>query len=175
MLNVVLLHFSLCSLSLSLSVFVLLSLVYRPFLKDLVSKPILVKLKWGMEYKGTTTSMCLVSPSYSSHSRFVLSWLDCVAIGILISVDNYMNLQLANTEEYVDGVPQGNLGEVLIRYGSIRTPLSYLSCHRSCFDVHIFYCIRAWRERIETHENLCGVSSLSLSMSQQTNPYHIPI
>ena len=27
-----------------------------------------------------------------------------------------MNLNLANTEEYIDGVLAGNLGEVLIRY-----------------------------------------------------------
>jgi small nuclear ribonucleoprotein F len=36
--------------------------------------------------------------------------------GYLISVDSYMNLNLANTEEYIDGVLAGNLGEVLIRY-----------------------------------------------------------
>ena len=47
----------------------------------------MAKLKWGMEYKG-----------------------------YLVSVDSYMNLQLANTEEFIDGVSQGTLGEVLIRY-----------------------------------------------------------
>ncbi|XP_019714224.1 small nuclear ribonucleoprotein F-like, partial [Hippocampus comes] len=47
----------------------------------------MVKLKWGMEYKG-----------------------------YLVSVDGYMNMQLANTEEYVDGALAGHLGEVLIRY-----------------------------------------------------------
>lgn len=46
----------------------------------------MVKLKWGMEYKG-----------------------------YLVSSDNYMNVQLANTEEYIDGQLAGNLGEVLIR------------------------------------------------------------
>jgi small nuclear ribonucleoprotein F len=38
-----------------------------------------------------------------------------VNIGYLVSVDSYMNLQLASTEEYVDGSFTGNLGEVLIR------------------------------------------------------------
>lgn len=33
-----------------------------------------------------------------------------------MSVDAYMNLQLANTEEYIDGQFTGNLGEVLIRW-----------------------------------------------------------
>ena len=32
-----------------------------------------------------------------------------------MSVDSYMNLQLASTEEYMDGQFTGNLGEVLIR------------------------------------------------------------
>ena len=33
-----------------------------------------------------------------------------------MSVDGYMNLQLANTEEFIEGVNTGALGEVLIRY-----------------------------------------------------------
>lgn len=39
-----------------------------------------------------------------------------VATGYLVSVDAYMNLQLANTEEFIEGQFTGNLGEVLIRY-----------------------------------------------------------
>ncbi|VDD89994.1 unnamed protein product [Enterobius vermicularis] len=58
----------------------------KPFLNGLVGKLVVCKLKWGMEYRG-----------------------------YLVSVDGYMNLQLANTEEYIDGTNQGNLGEVLIR------------------------------------------------------------
>jgi small nuclear ribonucleoprotein (snRNP)-like protein len=52
-----------------------------------VDKDIVVRLKWGQtEYKGR-----------------------------LVSVDLYMNIQLANTEEFVDGVSSGTLGQVLIR------------------------------------------------------------
>merc|ERR1711931_593597 len=58
----------------------------KPFLNGLTGKPVMVKLKWGMEYKG-----------------------------YLVSVDGYMNLQLANTEEFIDSALTGNLGEVLIR------------------------------------------------------------
>lgn len=57
----------------------------KPFLADLTGKSIIVKLKWGMEYKG-----------------------------FLVSVDAYTNLQLASTEEYIDGNFTGNLGEVPI-------------------------------------------------------------
>uniref|UniRef100_A0A914VTJ6 Sm protein F n=1 Tax=Plectus sambesii TaxID=2011161 RepID=A0A914VTJ6_9BILA len=62
----------------------------KPFLNTLTGKPIVCKLKWGMEYRG-----------------------------YLVSVDGYMNLQLANTEEYIDGANTGNLGEVLIRCNNI--------------------------------------------------------
>ena len=62
----------------------------KPFLNDLTGKSVIVKLKWGMEYKG-----------------------------FLASVDSYMNLQLANTEEFIDGQFTGNLGEVLIRCNNV--------------------------------------------------------
>lgn len=58
----------------------------RPFLEELAGKMIFVKLKWGLEYKG-----------------------------YLLSSDAYMNLQLEQCEEFIDGKSQGNLGEVLIR------------------------------------------------------------
>ena len=62
----------------------------KPFLNDLTGKPVIAKLKWGMEYKGS-----------------------------LVSVDSYMNLQLASTEEWIDDQFSGNLGEVLIRCNNV--------------------------------------------------------
>ncbi|KAI8850559.1 hypothetical protein BC829DRAFT_389040 [Chytridium lagenaria] len=64
----------------------------KPFLNGLTGKPVIIKLKWGMEYKG-----------------------------YLLSVDSYMNVQvrLANAEEYIDGASTGALGEVLIRCNNI--------------------------------------------------------
>lgn len=59
----------------------------RPFLEELAGKMVYVRLKWGLEYKG-----------------------------YLLSSDAYMNLQLEQCEEFVEGKSQGNLGEVLIRY-----------------------------------------------------------
>ena len=56
------------------------------FSRSFLGKPVIVKLKWGMEYKG-----------------------------VLVGVDNYMNMQLANAEEFVDGTCAGALGEILIR------------------------------------------------------------
>lgn len=62
----------------------------KPFLADLTGKQVIVKLKWGMEYKG-----------------------------FLVSTDKYMNLQLANTEEFIEGNFEGNIGEVLIRCNNV--------------------------------------------------------
>ncbi|XP_045595582.1 small nuclear ribonucleoprotein F [Procambarus clarkii] len=62
----------------------------KPFLNQLTGQAVIVKLKWGHEYKG-----------------------------ILVSVDGYMNLQLANTEEYIDGQSTGSLGEVLVRCNNV--------------------------------------------------------
>jgi small nuclear ribonucleoprotein F len=59
----------------------------KPFLNSLLGKVVMVKLKWGHEYKG-----------------------------FLVSTDGYMNLQLAQTEEFIDGASTGSLGEVLVRY-----------------------------------------------------------
>lgn len=50
----------------------------KPFLNGLTGKSVIVKLKWGHEYKG-----------------------------FLVSVDGYMNMQLANAEEYIDGQVTG--------------------------------------------------------------------
>lgn len=62
----------------------------KPFLASLVGKPVIVKLKWGMEYRGR-----------------------------LASVDNYMNVQLEDSEEWIDGALAGQLGEILIRCNNV--------------------------------------------------------
>ncbi|KAH6610060.1 hypothetical protein Trco_000080 [Trichoderma cornu-damae] len=63
----------------------------RPMLQDLVDKTVLVRLKWGeTEYKGR-----------------------------LVSIDSYMNLQLSNTEEYLNDKLTGELGQVLIRCNNV--------------------------------------------------------
>ena len=55
--------------------------------RNSVNEDVIIRLKWGQtEYKGT-----------------------------LISVDSYMNVQLSNTEEFIDGKSTGALGQVLIR------------------------------------------------------------
>ena len=45
-----------------------------------------------------------------------LKWGETEYKGTLVSVDSYMNIQLSNTEEFVDGKSTGSLGQVMIRY-----------------------------------------------------------
>ena len=60
------------------------------FLNDLIGKIVVIKLKWGMEYKG-----------------------------ILKSRDQYMNFLLSNAEEWMNGKKKGDVGEVLIRCNNV--------------------------------------------------------
>ncbi|KAI0136970.1 DUF866 domain protein [Xylariales sp. AK1849] len=63
----------------------------RPMLQDLVNKDIVVRLKWGeTEYKGR-----------------------------LVSVDSYMNIQLTNTQEFIDQKFTSDLGQILIRCNNV--------------------------------------------------------
>lgn len=62
----------------------------KPFLADLTGKKVCVRLKWGQEYHGQ-----------------------------LASSDAYMNLQLTDTQEFMDGQFAGALGEVLIRCNNV--------------------------------------------------------
>lgn len=57
-----------------------------PFLGELTGSAVVVRLKWGQEYKG-----------------------------MLKSTDKHMNLQLLDAEEWIDGAMAGSLGEILIR------------------------------------------------------------
>jgi small nuclear ribonucleoprotein (snRNP)-like protein len=70
-----------------------------------VDKDIMVRLKWGeTEYKGR-----------------------------LVSVDQYMNIQLNNTEEFINGTSSGQLGQVLIRYVE---PTCTPQIHALCGEAH---------------------------------------
>lgn len=78
----------------------------RPMLQDLVNKDVEVRLKWG--------ETCEYQRPYSTQE----SLADAVFPGYrgrLISIDSYMNVQLSNTEEYIDHKLTGALGQVLIR------------------------------------------------------------
>ncbi|SMN19827.1 similar to Saccharomyces cerevisiae YPR182W SMX3 Core Sm protein Sm F [Maudiozyma saulgeensis] len=63
----------------------------KPFLKDLIDKRVVVTLKFNnTKYKGT-----------------------------LVSSDNYFNVQLKDTEEFVNDKSAGKIGEVFIRCNNV--------------------------------------------------------
>ena len=61
-----------------------------PFLYELIGKKVIVRLKWGIEYKG-----------------------------VLVSFDKYMNFQLREAEEIINNEIKGSLGEILIRCNNV--------------------------------------------------------
>ena len=113
----------------------------KPFLAELTGKQVIAKLKGGMEYKGylvsTDAYMNLqVRPqacAAASARRVSLGRCGRRASGpeqshtalrreTLLSLTVWLaRLQLASTEEYIDGQFTGNWGEVLIRYGADAT------------------------------------------------------
>lgn len=54
--------------------------------------------------------------SVNEEVRIRLKWGQAEYTGHLVSVDSYMNIQLSNAEEFMDGKSTGSLGQVLIRY-----------------------------------------------------------
>ncbi|SCU83641.1 LADA_0C12662g1_1 [Lachancea dasiensis] len=63
----------------------------KPFLRDLISKKIVVTLKFNKtQYKG-----------------------------LLVSTDNYFNLQLSDAEEFIDSQSKGKIGDIFIRCNNV--------------------------------------------------------
>jgi small nuclear ribonucleoprotein F len=48
-----------------------------------------------------------------------MRWGETEYLNRVVSVDLYMNIQLSNTEEFVNGVSSGTLGQVLIRCNNV--------------------------------------------------------
>ena len=70
--------------------------------------------EWSTQVSSIALSCVLLGASHVLTLIIVI----CVCVigaGVLVSVDSYMNLQLVDTEEYVDGKSTGKLGEVMIR------------------------------------------------------------
>jgi small nuclear ribonucleoprotein F len=78
----------------------------KTFLNSLTEKPVIFKLKWGMEYIGNLSPVFIqFEPEY-----FVFQILNDIQNPLL---PFFYCMQLANTEEYIDGQFSGNLGQVL--------------------------------------------------------------
>ena len=74
------------------------------FLSDIIGAPVIVKLNSSIVYKGS--------------SNILKSWMTSVEdiiLGLLSSVDGYMNIALEKTEEYVDGELRRFYGDAFVR------------------------------------------------------------
>ena len=95
----------------------------KPFLEDLTGKPVVVKLKWGQEYKGYLVSVdkymnlqvnSLTFPQFLAFFFVFFLQYPCTNECFVLFV-----IQLASTEEFTHGEYRGNLGEVLIRCNNV--------------------------------------------------------
>ena len=65
-----------------------------------------------------------------------LKWGQTEYTGRLVSIDSYMNIQLSNAEEFVDGKSTGSLGQVLIRWvASVRCQMENMLTGCRCNNV----------------------------------------
>ncbi|KAJ9113115.1 hypothetical protein QFC20_002003 [Naganishia adeliensis] len=84
----------------------------KPYLQSLTGKPVWVRLKWGLEYKGylvSTDGYMNLHRENSALSRR-LAWAKMTDVQLKL---------LANTEEWQDGQSNGALGEVFIRCNNV--------------------------------------------------------
>lgn len=82
-------------------------------MQELTGKAVYVKLKWGLEYKGFLVS----TDGYMNlQVRLFVTFPDVSFSLVIVSIG--FDQQLANTEEFQDGVSNGALGEVFIRYAT---------------------------------------------------------
>jgi small nuclear ribonucleoprotein F len=87
----------------------------KPFLTDLTGQAVLVKLKWGMEYRG----ILLAIDSYMNLQVTDIPIFHLRGCNLTNFSAVFCSPQLADTEEFIDGQLSGNLGEVLIRCNNV--------------------------------------------------------
>jgi small nuclear ribonucleoprotein F len=90
----------------------------RPYINELVGKKILVRLKWGITYTGRIVLHEHCSRVGQRHIS-IESVVVVRTLGVLVSVDQYMNVQLGHAVEFIDEQNKGPLGEILIRCNNI--------------------------------------------------------
>jgi small nuclear ribonucleoprotein (snRNP)-like protein len=88
----------------------------KPFLAELTGQEVVVKLKWGMEYKGKLAArharpratlmahcpQCTALVRADGYTCPPVFFCAAPHAGTLLSTDSYMNVQLDQTKEYID-------------------------------------------------------------------------
>ena len=86
------------------------------FLKQLLGRPVVVKLNSGVDYRGNTNVLLF---GVFVHVIILFS------TGVLACLDGYLNIALEQTEEYVNGQLKQKYGDAFLR-GNNGTMLLYL-------------------------------------------------
>ena len=68
------------------------------------------------------------------------NWLidRCIGVGILVTLDGYMNMALEQTEEFVNGELKAKYGECFIRGNNGEFLSACLSTHNTNINIHLF-------------------------------------
>lgn len=82
------------------------------FLKQIIGKPVVVKLNSGVDYRGNAITCPL---SRSCNFGWVGFIKKSLLTGVLACLDGYMNIALEQTEEYVNGQLKNKYGDAFIR------------------------------------------------------------
>jgi U6 snRNA-associated Sm-like protein LSm6 len=89
------------------------------FLKNIIGRPVLVKLNSGVDYRGMLQQKVIPDAEFASVSLCLAATLTLSLparpSGVLTCLDGYMNIALEQTEEYVNGQLRNKYGDAFIR------------------------------------------------------------
>ena len=83
------------------------------FLKQIIGRPVVVKLNSGVDYRGNLVSMTLIE--FQQNLNYYRWIFFCFFTGVLACLDGYLNIALEQTEEYVNGQLKQKYGDAFIR------------------------------------------------------------
>jgi U6 snRNA-associated Sm-like protein LSm6 len=90
------------------------------FLKQVLGRPVIVKLNSGVTYQGEYRQQQIFAPPPNGTSpRTDRRGVARMCTGILVALDGYMNIAMEQTEEYVHGQLKGKYGDAFIRGNNV--------------------------------------------------------
>lgn len=87
------------------------------FLKQIIGRPVVVKLNSGVDYRGNVVAWIHLW-RFSHHKLIVI-----FPTGVLACLDGYMNIAIEQTEEYVNGQLKNKYGDAFLRGNNGKKPV----------------------------------------------------
>lgn len=91
------------------------------FLKQIIGRPVVVKLNSGVDYRGNVAGMSCYPFIYQMPLKKLCSlqpliyYICGLSAGVLACLDGYMNIAIEQTEEYVNGQLKNKYGDAFLR------------------------------------------------------------